>query len=165
MELPVYNTPEKNVRAAEAITEELSSHEGEELRRQTRRVAELLHIATEQQKNPRYADNAPSNSLDPDAADHYKSGPRDTAVSSSPHPSRHGGSLGGAHAGPSRRSRHRESPAPSGRTSQSRHVPSREQPEHSTDEPAKRRPHRPAPRSQRPTPAGPFQTGPTCRAD
>jgi hypothetical protein len=33
MELPVYNTPEKNVRATEAAAEELSRLEGEELRR------------------------------------------------------------------------------------------------------------------------------------
>ncbi|KAK1612691.1 hypothetical protein QYE76_036364 [Lolium multiflorum] len=40
-ELPVYNTPDKNMRAAEAAAEELNSLQGEELRRQTRRVAEL----------------------------------------------------------------------------------------------------------------------------
>ncbi|KAM0882594.1 hypothetical protein ACQ4PT_032203 [Festuca glaucescens] len=52
LERPIYNTPEKNVRAATAAAEELSRLEGEELRRQTRRVAELLRIATEQQKDP-----------------------------------------------------------------------------------------------------------------
>ncbi|KAK1610955.1 hypothetical protein QYE76_034628 [Lolium multiflorum] len=57
MELSVYNTPEKKMCAAEAAAEELSHLEGEELRRQTRRVTELLHMASEQQKNPRYAGN------------------------------------------------------------------------------------------------------------
>ncbi|KAK1626781.1 hypothetical protein QYE76_001096 [Lolium multiflorum] len=52
MELPIYNTPDKNMRAAEAAAEELSLLEGEELRRQTRRVAELCHAAAEQAKIP-----------------------------------------------------------------------------------------------------------------
>jgi hypothetical protein len=60
MELLVYNTPEKNMLAAEAAAEELCRLEGKELRRQTRRVTELLRIANEQQKNPRYTGNAPS---------------------------------------------------------------------------------------------------------
>ncbi|KAK1699191.1 hypothetical protein QYE76_015888 [Lolium multiflorum] len=74
-----------------------------------------------------------------------KSGPRDTAESSSPHLNRHRGSLGGAHAGPSRRSRHRESPASTGRSSRNWPAPSGEEPEYSTDEPAHRRPYWPAP--------------------
>jgi hypothetical protein len=79
LELRVYNTPEKNVLAAEAAAEELSLLEGEDLRRHTKRLSELLRAATLQQKDPRYAGNAPSNSLAPNAAGHSKSGPRDTA--------------------------------------------------------------------------------------
>ncbi|KAK1620452.1 hypothetical protein QYE76_025969 [Lolium multiflorum] len=41
MELPIYNTPDKNMLAAEAAAEELHRLEGEELRRQTARVADL----------------------------------------------------------------------------------------------------------------------------
>ncbi|KAK1642782.1 hypothetical protein QYE76_060587 [Lolium multiflorum] len=52
-ELPVYNTPDKNVRAAEAAAEELNRLEGEELRRQTRRVTELLNAANGDRR-PRY---------------------------------------------------------------------------------------------------------------
>jgi hypothetical protein len=89
MELPVYNIPEKNMRVAEGVAEELSNFEGEELRRQTRRVAEQLHITNAQQKSARYAGTAPSNSLAPDASGRSKDGPRDTAESSSPDPSRH----------------------------------------------------------------------------
>jgi hypothetical protein len=74
MELPVHNTPKKNMRVAEAIAEELSSLEGEELRRQTRRITELLHVAAEQQKNQRYASNAPSSSLAHDAAGRTREG-------------------------------------------------------------------------------------------
>ncbi|KAK1664687.1 hypothetical protein QYE76_052846 [Lolium multiflorum] len=48
MEPPVYNTPDKNMRAAQAAAEELSRLEGEELRRQTKRVTELLNAATRQ---------------------------------------------------------------------------------------------------------------------
>ena len=73
MEQPAYNTPEKNMRAAEAAAEELSRLEGEELRRQTRQVTELLHMASEQQKNPRYAGNVHV------AAGRRGGGPRDTA--------------------------------------------------------------------------------------
>ncbi|KAK1613717.1 hypothetical protein QYE76_019234 [Lolium multiflorum] len=53
-ELPVYNTPDKNMRAAEAAAEELNRLEGEELRRQTRRVTELLNAANRQIADPRY---------------------------------------------------------------------------------------------------------------
>jgi hypothetical protein len=76
---PIYNTPKKNVRVATAAVEELSRLEGEELRRQTKRVAELLRIATEQHNDPRYAGNTPSVSLARGAAGGTKSGPRDTA--------------------------------------------------------------------------------------
>jgi hypothetical protein len=132
MERPIYNTPENNVRAATAATEELSRLEGEELRRQTKRVAELLRTATEQQNDPRYAKNAPSVSLAHGAAGHTKNGPRDTAESSSPHPSRQRGSLGGGYAGTSRRSRQRHSTDPSGGSSQSWQPPSKEQPKYSS---------------------------------
>jgi hypothetical protein len=63
MAKPVYSTPIKNMRAAEAAAQELSRLEGEEPRRQTERMAELLRIANQQQTDPRYAGNAPSGSL------------------------------------------------------------------------------------------------------
>ncbi|KAK1556108.1 hypothetical protein QYE76_037138, partial [Lolium multiflorum] len=63
MELPIYNTPDKNMLAAEAAAEELHRLEGEELRRQTARVADLVKAAN--------CSNA-----------------RDTAESASPAPSR-----------------------------------------------------------------------------
>jgi hypothetical protein len=84
---PVYSTPVKNMRAVSAAAKELSRLEGEELRRQTERVAELLCIATEQQNDPRYAGNIPSGSLAHEPAGGAKGGPRDTMDSSSPHPS------------------------------------------------------------------------------
>ncbi|KAK1599869.1 hypothetical protein QYE76_018449 [Lolium multiflorum] len=65
MELPIYNTPDKNMLAAEAAAEELHRLEGEELRRQTARVADLVKAANRQSKDP-----------------------RDTAESASPAPSR-----------------------------------------------------------------------------
>ncbi|KAK1644069.1 hypothetical protein QYE76_061874 [Lolium multiflorum] len=52
-ERPVYNTPDKNMRAAEAAAEELNRLQGEELRRQTKRVTELLNAATRQSADPR----------------------------------------------------------------------------------------------------------------
>ncbi|KAK1650796.1 hypothetical protein QYE76_068601 [Lolium multiflorum] len=52
-ELPVYNTPDKNMRAAQAAAEELNRLQGEELRRQTKRVTELLNAATRQAADPR----------------------------------------------------------------------------------------------------------------
>jgi hypothetical protein len=75
---PVYSTPVKNMRAASAAAKELSRLEGEELRRQTERVAELLHIATEQQNDPRYAGEIPSGSLAHEPTGGAKGGPRDT---------------------------------------------------------------------------------------
>jgi hypothetical protein len=75
-ELPVYNTPEKNMLVAEAPVEELCCLEGEELHRQTRRVTELLHIANKQQKNPRYDDNATSASHAHGAADNNRGAPK-----------------------------------------------------------------------------------------
>ncbi|KAK1613789.1 hypothetical protein QYE76_019306 [Lolium multiflorum] len=138
MELPIYNTPEKNLRAAEAAAEELSRLEGEELRRQTRRVPELLHIASEQQKNPRYAGYVPSASHPHGAAGRNGGGPRDTVESSSPAPSRRKDSQA-THDSPSRQSRLR-----SGGGGHSRPPPSRSQ-EHNSEQPAPRRPHRPAP--------------------
>nr|XP_051191085.1 uncharacterized protein LOC127304436 [Lolium perenne] len=53
MELPIYNTPNKNMLAAQAAAEELRGLEGEELRRQTMRVTELLKAANRQSKDPR----------------------------------------------------------------------------------------------------------------
>ncbi|KAK1665895.1 hypothetical protein QYE76_054054 [Lolium multiflorum] len=54
-ELPIYNTPDKNMLAAEAAAEELHRLEGAELRRQTERVTELLKAANRLTKDPRYA--------------------------------------------------------------------------------------------------------------
>jgi hypothetical protein len=138
MELPVYNTPEKNLRAAEATAEELSHLEGEGLGRQMSQVTELLHIASEQQKNPRYAGYVPSASHAHGAAGRNGGGPRDTAESSSPAPSRRRDSQA-THDSPSRQSRLR-----SGGGGHSRPPPSRSQ-EHNSEQPAPRRPHRPAP--------------------
>ncbi|KAK1698246.1 hypothetical protein QYE76_014943 [Lolium multiflorum] len=132
MELPIYNTPEKNMRAAEAAAEELSRLEGEELRRQTRRVTELLHIASEQQKNPRYAGNIHV------AAGRHGGGPRDTMESSSPAPSRRRDSQA-THDSPSQQSRLRSSGS-----GYSRPPPSRSQ-EHNSGQPEPRRPPQPAP--------------------
>ncbi|KAK1653716.1 hypothetical protein QYE76_071521 [Lolium multiflorum] len=98
MEPPVYNTPDKNMRAAQAAAEELSRLQGEELRRQTKRVTELLNAATS------------SNDRD---------GPRDTAESASPAPSRHRDSRN-THASSSRTSR-----PPSGNSGRSRPPSSR----------------------------------------
>ncbi|KAK1664445.1 hypothetical protein QYE76_052604 [Lolium multiflorum] len=52
-ELPIYNTPDKNMLAAEAAAEELHRLEGAELRRQTERVTELLKAANRLTKDPR----------------------------------------------------------------------------------------------------------------
>ncbi|KAK1692123.1 hypothetical protein QYE76_008820 [Lolium multiflorum] len=138
MELPVYNTPEKNLRAAEAAAEELSRLEGEELRRQTRRVTELLHAASEKQKDPRYAGNAPSASHAHGAAGNNRGGPRDTAESASPAPSRQRGSQA-THDSPSRQSRQR-----SGASGHSLPPPSRRH-EDGPEHPEERRTYRPAP--------------------
>ncbi|KAK1610991.1 hypothetical protein QYE76_034664 [Lolium multiflorum] len=82
MELPVYNTPDKNILATEAAAKELNLLEGEELRRQTHRVADLCRAAAEQTKDPRYgAPKAP-----PARAGNSKDSHRDTAESSSPAP-------------------------------------------------------------------------------
>ncbi|KAK1695823.1 hypothetical protein QYE76_012520 [Lolium multiflorum] len=60
MEPPVYNTPDKNMRAAQAAAEELSRLQGEELRRQTKRVTELLNAATKQSADPSRTSRPPS---------------------------------------------------------------------------------------------------------
>ncbi|KAK1615926.1 hypothetical protein QYE76_021443 [Lolium multiflorum] len=83
MELPIYNTPDKNMLAAEAAAEELHRLEGEELRRQTTRVTELVKAANRQSKDPRYAQD-PRASHARGAAGNA----RDTAESTSPAPSR-----------------------------------------------------------------------------
>ncbi|KAK1649163.1 hypothetical protein QYE76_066968 [Lolium multiflorum] len=103
MEPPVYNTPDKNMRAAQAAAEELSRLQGEELRRQTKRVTELLNAATKQSADPRYA-HAPRASHARGAAGNDGDGPRDTAESASPAPSRHRDSRN-THASSSRTSR------------------------------------------------------------
>ncbi|KAK1642227.1 hypothetical protein QYE76_060032 [Lolium multiflorum] len=128
-ELPVYNTPDKNVRAAEAAAEELNRLEGEELRRQTRRVTELLNAANRQIADPRYV-NAPRASHARGAAGNDREGARDTAESASPAPSRHRDS--------------RATPARAGQApaaGRSRPPPSRNQEQDS----GPRRHHRPAP--------------------
>ncbi|KAK1679976.1 hypothetical protein QYE76_040824 [Lolium multiflorum] len=88
-EQPVYNTPDKNMLAAEAAAEELHRLEGAELRRQTERVTELLKAANRLTKDPRYA-HAPRASHARGAAGNDRDGPRDTAESASPAPSRRG---------------------------------------------------------------------------
>nr|XP_051221077.1 uncharacterized protein LOC127339242 [Lolium perenne] len=142
MELPIYNTPEKNMLAAQDAAEELRHLEGEELHHQTKRVTELLNIANAQQgaagKNPRYAGNAPSASPAPGAAGNSRGGPRDTAESSSPAPSRRRDSQA-THDSPSRQSRQRSSG--SGR---SRPPPSRRD-DYDYEQPEDRRQSRPAP--------------------
>ncbi|KAK1608405.1 hypothetical protein QYE76_032078 [Lolium multiflorum] len=60
MERPVYNTPDKNMRAAEAAAEELNRLQGEELRRQTKRVTELINAATRQSADPSRTSRPPS---------------------------------------------------------------------------------------------------------
>ncbi|KAK1668543.1 hypothetical protein QYE76_056702 [Lolium multiflorum] len=87
-EQPVYNTPDKNMRAAQAAAEELNRLEGEELRRQTKRVTELLNAATRQAADPRYV-NDPRASHARGAAGNDREGARDSAESASPAPSRH----------------------------------------------------------------------------
>ncbi|KAK1678450.1 hypothetical protein QYE76_039298 [Lolium multiflorum] len=93
MELPLYNTPDKNMLAAEAAAEELHRLEGEELRRQTERVTELLKAANQDANAPRasHARGAAGNA-------------RDTAESISPAPSRRNDSRA-THASSSRPSR------------------------------------------------------------
>ncbi|KAK1683164.1 hypothetical protein QYE76_044012 [Lolium multiflorum] len=118
MEQPVYNTPDKNMRAAQAAAEELSRLQGEELRRQTKRVTELLNAATKQSADPRYA-TAPRASHARGAAGNDRDGPRDTAESASPAPSRHRDSRN-THASSSRTSR-----PPSGNSGRSRPPSSR----------------------------------------
>ncbi|KAK1647766.1 hypothetical protein QYE76_065571 [Lolium multiflorum] len=130
MELPIYNTPDKNMLAAEAAAEELHRLEGEELRRQTARVTELVKAANRHPKDPRYAP-APRASHARGAAGNA----RDTAESTSPAPSRRNDSRA-THASSSRPSHQ-----PGGGSSRSRAPPSRNQEQDS--EP--RRPHRPAP--------------------
>ncbi|KAK1609247.1 hypothetical protein QYE76_032920 [Lolium multiflorum] len=132
-EQPVYNTPDKNMRAAQAAAEELNRLEGEELRRQTKRVTELLNAATKQAADPRYV-NAPRASHARGAAGNDREGARDTAESASPAPSRHRDSRA------THTSSSRPSHQPSG-SSRSRPPPSRNHEQDS--EP--RRQHRPAP--------------------
>ncbi|KAK1683460.1 hypothetical protein QYE76_044308 [Lolium multiflorum] len=106
--------------AAQAAAEELRGLEGEELRRQTERVTELLKAANRQSKDPRYAQ-------DPRAS-HARG-------ATSPAPSRHNDSRA-THTSSSRTSRQ-----PGGSSSRSRPPPSRNQEQDS--EP--RRQHQPAP--------------------
>ncbi|KAK1627193.1 hypothetical protein QYE76_001508 [Lolium multiflorum] len=129
-EQPVYNTPDKNMRAAQAAAEELNLLEGDELRRQTQRVTVLLNAATKQSADPRYA-TAPR-------ASQARDGPRDTAESASPAPSRHRDSRA-THASSSRTSR-----PPSGNSGRSR-PPSSRREEEESERPAPRRQHRAAP--------------------
>ncbi|KAK1678494.1 hypothetical protein QYE76_039342 [Lolium multiflorum] len=117
-EQPVYNTPDKNMLAAEAAAEELHRLEGAELRRQTERVTELLKAANRLTKDPRYA-HAPRASHARGAAGNDRDGPRDTAESASPAPSRRGDSRN-THASSSRTSR-----PPSGNSGRSRPPSSR----------------------------------------
>ncbi|KAK1699406.1 hypothetical protein QYE76_016103 [Lolium multiflorum] len=117
-EQPVYNTPDKNMLAAEAAAEELHRLEGVELRRQTERVTELLKAANRLTKDPRYA-HAPRASHARGAAGNDRDGPRDTAESASPAPSRRGDSRN-THASSSRTSR-----PPSGNSGRSRPPSSR----------------------------------------
>ncbi|KAK1666546.1 hypothetical protein QYE76_054705 [Lolium multiflorum] len=117
-EQPVYNTPDKNMLAAEAAAEELHRLEGVELRRQTERVTELLKAANRLTKDPRYA-HAPRASHARGAAGNDRDGPRDMAESASPAPSRHRDSRN-THASSSRTSR-----PPSGNSGRSRPPSSR----------------------------------------
>ncbi|KAK1616082.1 hypothetical protein QYE76_021599 [Lolium multiflorum] len=135
-ELPVYNTPDKNILAAEAASKELALLEGEELRRQTQRVADLCRAAAEQTKDPRYgASKAPPVRA---AAGTSKDPHRDTAESASPAPSRHRDSRD-TRAGSSRTSR-----LDGGHSGRSRPPPNRNE-EHDSELAAPRRQHRPAP--------------------
>ncbi|KAK1693563.1 hypothetical protein QYE76_010260 [Lolium multiflorum] len=65
-ELPLYNTPDKNMLAAEAAAEELHRLEGEELRLQTARVTELLKAANRQSKDPSSRATPPSTTAKPE---------------------------------------------------------------------------------------------------
>ncbi|KAK1618018.1 hypothetical protein QYE76_023535 [Lolium multiflorum] len=80
-------TPRQEHARAEAAAR-TEPPQGEELRRQTKRVTELLNAATRQSADPRYA-NAPRASHARGAAGNDRDGPRDTAESASPAPSRH----------------------------------------------------------------------------
>ncbi|KAK1556165.1 hypothetical protein QYE76_016724 [Lolium multiflorum] len=117
-ELPIYNTPDKNMLAAEAAAEELHRLEGAELRRQTERVTELLKAANRQTQDPRYA-HAPRASHAHGAAGKDRDGPKDTAESTSLAPSRRADSRN-THASSSRTSR-----PPSGNSGRSRPPSSR----------------------------------------
>ncbi|KAK1653227.1 hypothetical protein QYE76_071032 [Lolium multiflorum] len=128
MELPIYNTPDKNMLAAEAAAEELHRLEGEELRRQTARVADLVKAANRQSKDPRYA-------RDPRA-----SHARGAAVREG-YGRVHLGQAGAATPAP--RAQPRAAEPPAGGAAPRRAPPSRNQEQDS--EP--RRPHRPAPES------------------
>ena len=46
---PVYATPAENIRAAQAVTDELDKYEGDKRRQMTERVQQLLDAAAEQQ--------------------------------------------------------------------------------------------------------------------
>ena len=47
-ERPVYATPTENIRAAQAVTDELDKYEGDERRHMTERVQQLLDAAAAQ---------------------------------------------------------------------------------------------------------------------
>ncbi|KAK1680935.1 hypothetical protein QYE76_041783 [Lolium multiflorum] len=128
--------------------EELDRLEGEELRRQTERVTELLKAANRQSKDPRYA-HAPRASHARGAAGNA----RDSAESASPAPSRHRDSRA-THASSSRTSR-----LGSGNSGRSRPPPSRHQGEDS-ERPVPRRPHRPAPEASDPRQQAHSRLGP-----
>ncbi|KAK1601414.1 hypothetical protein QYE76_071998 [Lolium multiflorum] len=152
-ELPIYNTPDKNMLAAEAAAEELHRLEGAELRRQTERVTELLKAANRLTKDPRYA-HAPRASHAHGAAGKDRDGPRDTAESTSPAPSRRADSRN-THASSSRTSR-----PPSGNSGRSRPPSSR----HDDEEYEYERPstikHRAAPEASGPRQPARSRLGP-----
>ncbi|KAK1628555.1 hypothetical protein QYE76_002870 [Lolium multiflorum] len=152
-ELPIYNTPDKNMLAAEAAAEELHRLEGAELRRQTERVTELLKAANRLTKDPRYA-HAPRASHAHGAAGKDRDGPRDTAESTSLAPSRRADSRN-THASSSRTSR-----PPSGNSGRSRPPSSR----HDDEEYEYERPstikHRAAPEASGPRQPARSRLGP-----
>ncbi|KAK1620110.1 hypothetical protein QYE76_025627 [Lolium multiflorum] len=125
-----------------------------QLRRQTERVTELLKAANRLTKDPRYA-HAPRASHARGAAGNDRDGPRDTAESASPAPSRRGDSRN-THASSSRTSR-----PPSGNSGRSR-PPSSRHDEEEYERPSTIK-HRAAPEA-RPAPAGPLPAGPARRA-
>ncbi|KAK1609497.1 hypothetical protein QYE76_033170 [Lolium multiflorum] len=116
-EQPVYNTPDKNMLAAEAAAEELHRLEGAELRRQTERVTELLKAANRLTKDPRYA-HAPRASHARGAAGNDRDGPGTRP--SPPPPHQAGADSRNTHASSSRTSR-----PPSGNSGRSRPPSSR----------------------------------------